>query len=65
MCSEKIPKNYRKKTALDCLFDKPASILYIFYRRLLQLLSMVFGPVKKSSENVYISLKTESKHQVP
>ena len=24
---------------------------------------MVFGPVKKSSENVYISLKTKSKHQ--
>ena len=25
---------------------------------------MVFGPVKKFSENVYISLKTESEHQV-
>ena len=23
---------------------------------------MVFGPVKKSSENVYVSLKTESNH---
>ena len=36
----------------------------MLYRRLLQQLSMVFGAVKKSSENVYISLKTESKHQV-
>ena len=27
-------------------------------------LSMVFGPVKKSSENVYVFLKTKSKHQV-
>ena len=35
----------------------------MLYRRLLQQLSMVFGPVKKSSENVYISLKTKSKHQ--
>ena len=26
-------------------------------------LSMVFGRVKKSSENVHISLKTKSKHQ--
>ena len=25
---------------------------------------MVFGPVKKSSENVHVSLKTKSKHQV-
>ena len=25
---------------------------------------MAFGPVKKSSANVYISLKIESKHQV-
>ena len=35
-----------------------------FYRRLRQQFSMVFGPVKKSSENVYISLKTESKYQI-
>ena len=27
-------------------------------------ISMAFGPVKKSSANVYISLKIESKHQV-
>ena len=27
-------------------------------------LSMVFDPVKKSGENVHISLKTKSKHQV-
>ena len=27
-------------------------------------LSVLFGPIKKSSENVYFSLKTESKHQV-
>ena len=27
-------------------------------------LSMVFGPVKKSVKNVYISLSTKSKHQV-
>ena len=32
----------------------------MLYRRLLQQLSMVFGPVKKSSENVYISQKTRS-----
>ena len=25
---------------------------------------MVFGQIKKASENVYISLKTESKHEV-
>ena len=33
-------------------------------KKLLQQLSMVFGQIKKTSENVYISLKTESKHEV-
>ena len=27
-------------------------------------LSMIFGPAKKSSENLYISLKAKSKHQL-
>ena len=42
---------YRKILTGDCFSD------------LLEL-SMVFDPVKKSIENVYISLKTKCKHQV-
>ena len=66
-CSEKFRKNYRKITAPESHFNKAASPQQTFigdcFINLLEL-SMVFGPVKKSSENVYISLKTKSKHQV-
>ena len=51
----------------ESLFNKVAGPQQIFkgdcFSNLLEL-SMVFGPVKKSSENVHISLKTKSKHQV-
>ena len=63
-------KNFRKlqgTTAPESLFNKAAGPQQMFtgnyFRNLLDF-SMVFGPVKKSSENVHVSLKTESKHQV-
>ena len=58
--------NLQETTAPEPSFNKVAALQQIFtgdcFSNLLKL-SMVFGPVKKSSENVYISLKTKSKHQ--
>ena len=51
----------------ESLFNKAAGPQQIFYRRLLQQLAGTFNSIwssKKYSENVYISLKTKSKHQV-
>ena len=63
----KISRKLQEATALESLFNKAAGPQQIFtgdcFSNLLEL-SMVFGPVKKSSENVHISLKTKSKHQV-
>ena len=59
--------NYRKKTVPESLFNKFPGPQQIFYRRLLQQLARTFNGIwssKKYSENVYISLKTKSKHQV-
>ena len=63
-------KNVPKITGNNCagvFFNKGAGPQQIFtgdcFSNLLEL-SMVFGPVKNSSENVHISLKTKSKHQV-
>ena len=63
-------KNFPKITvtsAPESLFNKAAGPQQIFtgdcFSNLLEL-SMVFGPVKKSRENVHIFLKTKSKHQV-
>ena len=57
----------QKASEPDSRFNKVAGPQQIFkgdcFSNLLEL-SMVFGPVKKSSENVHISLKTKSKHQV-
>ena len=62
-----LPKKLEETTAPESLFNKAAGPQQIFtgdcFSNLLEL-SMVFGPVKKSSENVHISLKTKSKHQV-
>ena len=59
-------ENYRKTNAPESLFNKAASPQQFFtgdlFRNQLEL-SMVFGPVKKSCENVCISLKTKSKHE--
>ena len=60
-------KYYRKTTAQESLLNKATSPKQIFYRRLLQQLARTLngiGPVKKSSQNEYISLKIESQHQV-
>ena len=68
-CSSKqvISRKFQETTASESLFNKAAGPQQIFtgdcFSNLLKL-SMVFGSVKKSSENVYISLKTNSKHQV-
>ena len=63
----KISQKLQETTAPDSLFNKAANPQQIFteecFSNLLEL-SVVFGPVKKSSENVHISLKTKSKHQV-
>ena len=63
----KISRKLQKTTAPEPLFNKAASQQQIFtgdsFSNLLEL-SMAFGPVKKSGKNVYISLKTKSKHQV-
>ena len=57
----------QETTAPESLFNNGAGPQQIFtgdyFSNLLELL-MVLGPVKKSSENVHISLKTKSKHQV-
>ena len=66
-CSEKFPKNYWKQLSRSLFLLKAADPQQVFtgdcFSNLLER-SMVFGPVKKSSENVHISLKTKSKHQV-
>ena len=63
----KIFQKLQETTAPESLFNNAAGPQQIFtgdcFSNLLEL-SMVFGPVKKSSENVHISLKTKSKHQV-
>ena len=63
----KISRKLQETSAPESLFNKAAGPQQIFtgdcFSNLLEL-SMVFGPVKKSSENVHISLKTKSKHQV-
>ena len=59
----KIFRNLQETTAPEPSFNKVAALQQIFtgdcFSNLLKL-SMVFGPVKKSSENVYISQKTRS-----
>ena len=66
-CSEKNWKNYRKTTAPKYLFNRAAGPQIFFtgdcFSNFLKRL-MIFGPVKKSSENVHSSLKTKSKHQI-
>ena len=63
----KISRKLQETTAPESLFNKVAGPQQIFtgdcFSNLLEL-SMVFDPVKKSGENVHISLKTKSKHQV-
>ena len=66
-CSEKFPKNYRKKTAPESLFNKAAGPQQIFNRRLPQQLARTFNGIwsrVKYSENKYTSLKTKYKQQV-
>ena len=57
----------QETTAQESLFNNAAGPQQIFtgdcFSNLLEL-SMVFRQVKNSSENVHISLKTKSKHQV-
>ena len=57
----------QETTAPESLFNNAAGPQQIFtgdcFSNLLKL-SMVFGPVKNSSEDVHISLKAKSKHQV-
>ena len=63
-----ISQKLQETTAQKSLFNKAAGPQQIFtsgsFTKLLDL-SVVFGPVKNSSENVHISLKTKSTHQVP
>ena len=61
--------NFPKISGNNCVgvsFNKAAGPQQIFtgdcFSNLLKL-SMVFGPVKKSIENVHISLKPKSKHK--
>ena len=65
-----VPKKPQKITENNCtgaFFNKAAGPKQIFtgdcFSTLLEL-SIVFGPVKKSSENVHISLRTKSKYHV-
>ena len=63
----KFSQKILETTAPESLFNNAAGPQQIFtgdcFSNLLEL-SMVFGPVKKSSKNVHISLKNKSKHQV-
>ena len=63
----KISQKLKDATAPEFLFNNTAGSQQIFtggcFSNLLEI-SMAFGPVKKSSANVYISLKIESKHQI-
>ena len=62
-----LPKKLEETSAPESLFNKAAGPQQILtgecFSNLLEL-SMVFGPAKKSGENVDISLKTKSKHQL-
>ena len=63
----KISPKLQETTAPESLFNKaagPQQILTGECSSNLLELSMVFGPAKKSGENVDISLKTKSKHQL-
>ena len=64
---QKNPKKIQETTAPEPFFNKAAGPKQIFtgdcFSTLLEL-SIVFGPVKKSSENVHISLRTKSKYHV-
>ena len=63
----KVSQKLQETSAPESLFNKAAGPQKIFTgdcsSNLLEL-SMVFGPVQKSSENVDIFLKPKSKHQV-
>ena len=63
----KISQKLQEVTAPESLLNEAAGPQQIFtgdcFSNLLEL-SMVLGPVKKSSENVYISLKTKFQHQL-
>ena len=60
-------RKLQEAIAPESLFNNAAGPQQIFtgdcFSNLLEL-SVVFGQVKNSSENVHISLKTKSKHQV-
>ena len=63
----KISRKLQETTAPESFFNKAAGPQQIFTKDCsssLHKLSMVFDPVKKSSENVHVSLKTKSKQQV-
>ena len=63
----KISQKLQETTSPESLFNKTAVPQQIFtgdcFSNLLEL-SVVFGTVKKSSENVHVSPKIKSKHQV-
>ena len=63
----KISRKLQEAAAPESLFNKAPGPQQNFtggcYSNLLEL-SIVFGPVKKTSENVDVALKTKSKHQV-
>ena len=63
----KISRKLQKTTAPESFFNNAAGQQQIFtgdyFSNLLELV-MVFGAAKKSIENVHVSLKTKSKHQV-
>ena len=65
--SWKFSRKLQETTTPESLFYNAVGSPQIFtgdcFSNLLELL-MVFGPVKKYSENVHISLKTKPKHQV-
>ena len=63
----KFSQKLQETTAPESLFNNAAGPQQIFtedcFSNLLEL-SMVLGPVKKSSENLHVSLKAKSKQQV-
>ena len=63
----KFSRKLQETTAPESLFNNAAGPQQIFtgdcFSNFLEI-SMVFGPVKNSSENVHNSLKTKSKHHV-
>ena len=63
----KISRKLQETTAPESLFNNAADPQQMFTRDCfgnLVKLSMVFGPIKKFSENVHIFLKTKFKLQV-